>query len=273
VDLIDFQSAQPAIRSLHKVSSWRCASKAAFLSVQQVPRAPDAMDDDDLSPSEREHLHVGDSVKSVYVLDLVDSKLVDVARDYMQNWVVAMEELEANGGSVIISDVSGSYLVQHYLLTSALAFVQRQDSYIRRWQGAECRSNGTARACHQVPARSVRAQHWHELRLLGFYTGSISSAETGNISKGSRPKPEVVFATSSGTIGIIADIGPQDSQMLSELQLNMDGVVKGPLVDWRKWVFVAGSWISADSFVRYRELHSEGTTKAPGTAGFLDGNL
>lgn len=49
-----------------------------------------------------------------------------------------------------------------------------------------------------------------------------------------RPKPEVVFATSSGTIGIIADIRPEDSQLLSELQLNMDGIVKGPVVDWRK---------------------------------------
>lgn len=29
----------------------------------------------------------------------------------------------------------------------------------------------------------------------------------------------------------------------------------------------------ADALSRYRELHSEGTTKAPGTAGFLDGNL
>jgi hypothetical protein len=137
VDLIDFQSAQPAIRSLHKVSSWRCASKAAFLSVQQVPRASDAMDDDDLSPSEREHLHVGDSVKSVYVLDLVDNKLVDVARDYMQNWVVAMEELEANGGSVIISDVSAISWARLFL-TSASSF--RIMSRPSRLKTARCRT-------------------------------------------------------------------------------------------------------------------------------------
>lgn len=51
---------------------------------------------------------------------------------------------------------------------------------------------------------------------------------------GGRPKPEVVFATSSGTLGVIAEIGAQESQLLSELQLNMDGLVKGPLIDWRK---------------------------------------
>lgn len=71
-----------------------------------IPRADDAMEEDDRPIAETERLHVGDSVKSVYVLELVDGKLCDVARDYMQNWVVAMEELEANGGSVIISDVS-----------------------------------------------------------------------------------------------------------------------------------------------------------------------
>jgi hypothetical protein len=51
---------------------------------------------------------------------------------------------------------------------------------------------------------------------------------------GGRPKPEVVFATSSGTLGVIAEIGAQESQLLSELQLNMDGLVKGPLIDWKK---------------------------------------
>lgn len=108
VDLLDFNAGESVDVALQKTSSWGCASKAAFLSVQQIRRADDAMDDEDLSPTEIERLHVGDSVKSVYVLDLVNGKLCDIARDYMQNWVVAMEELEANGGSVIISDVSRS---------------------------------------------------------------------------------------------------------------------------------------------------------------------
>jgi hypothetical protein len=43
-----------------------------------------------------------------------------------------------------------------------------------------------------------------------------------------------VFATSSGTIGIIADLGAKEASLLSELQLNMDGLVKGPSMDWKK---------------------------------------
>lgn len=64
--------------------------------------------------------------------------------------------------------------------------------------------------------------------------GSITNVDSGSGLTGGRPKPEVVFTTSSGTIGVIAEIGAQESQLLSELQLNMDGLVKGPLVGWRK---------------------------------------
>lgn len=77
-------------------------------------------------------------------------------------------------------------------------------------------------------------RHFPSMHILIHLAGSISNAESGGISAGIRPKPEVVFATSSGTIGIVADIEPEDSQLLSELQLNMDGIVKGPMVDWRK---------------------------------------
>lgn len=112
VDLLEFDTAQPVDNALQKIASWGCASKAAFLSVQRIPRPADTMDDDDAPSVLRERLHVGDSVKSVYVLELAGSKLVDVARDYMQNWVVAMEELNANDGSVVISDVSNGFAPQ-----------------------------------------------------------------------------------------------------------------------------------------------------------------
>lgn len=93
-------------------------------------------------------------------------------------------------------------------------------------------------ALHELVTKFQRGQYRCFVGLTSAYsgapTGSLSSTESGPLSAGLRPKPEVVFATSSGTIGIIADIGPQDSQLLSELQLNMDGVIKGPSVDWRK---------------------------------------
>ena len=81
------------------------------------------MEEEDRPSIRKERLHVGDSVKSVYVLDLLDGKLCDVARDYMQNWVVAMEELEANGGSVIISDVGAPLLSESRDVDVLLALV------------------------------------------------------------------------------------------------------------------------------------------------------
>lgn len=48
-------------------------------------------------------------------------------------------------------------------------------------------------------------------------------------------RPEVIFATSSGRVGIIADLyDPKVSNTLNELQRNLDSVVTGPAMDWRK---------------------------------------
>lgn len=93
-------------------------------------------------------------------------------------------------------------------------------------------------ALHELITKFQRGQSCHDIshrtHILIHLAGSIANADSGGMSADIRPKPEVVFATSSGTIGIIADIRPEDSQLLSELQLNMDGIVKGPVVDWRK---------------------------------------
>lgn len=70
-------------------------------------------------------------------------------------------------------------------------------------------------------------------------------------------KPELIFATSSGRIGIIADIGENESSILNELQRNMDSMVHGPKMDWR----------------RYREIHTEGNARPRPTVGFIDGDF
>jgi hypothetical protein len=53
-----------------------------------------------------ERLHVGDGMRSIFVLKQ-DAKghLVDVARDMRPHWVITMEELDADGGAVAFSDV------------------------------------------------------------------------------------------------------------------------------------------------------------------------
>ncbi|KAJ9123878.1 hypothetical protein QFC22_000666 [Naganishia vaughanmartiniae] len=222
VDLLDFNStAKDKNAALSKLSSWECASKAAFLSVQSLPLEEADSSDPSEYPNCRQRLHVGDSVKSVYVLER-DSKgqLCDVARDYMQHWVVAMEELEADGGSVVISDLS--YNVK------TLTFETGK-------------------------VHNAGAMAFHEL-ITKFQRGFLNNVEPNNTAG---HKPEVVFATSSGTIGIIADLGTKEASLLSELQLNMDGLVKGPSTDWKT----------------YRAIHMEGTSKASPTAGFVDGDF
>ncbi len=49
-------------------------------------------------------------------------------------------------------------------------------------------------------------------------------------------RSEVLFATTSGALRSIADIGENESKILSDLQRNMDEVVTGPGVSWRAWV-------------------------------------
>jgi len=70
-------------------------------------------------------------------------------------------------------------------------------------------------------------------------------------------RPEVVFATSSGRLGVIADLSEPEAKILRELQLNMENLVTGPEIPWS----------------RYREIHAEGNAKPRPALGFIDGDL
>lgn len=94
VDLLKFEDD----KSLSSVSSWGSCFIASCLSVQRLQ---------DPSGEWKERLHVGDGMRSVFALDLIDgTQLMDVGRDMKPHWVVSMEELEADGGAVAIADVS-----------------------------------------------------------------------------------------------------------------------------------------------------------------------
>jgi DNA damage-binding protein 1 len=70
-------------------------------------------------------------------------------------------------------------------------------------------------------------------------------------------QPELVFATSSGRLGIIGDLNEGEAKILRELQLNMESLVTGPEIPWS----------------RYREIHAEGNAKPRPPLGFIDGDL
>jgi DNA damage-binding protein 1 len=88
--------------------------------------------------------------------------------------------------------------------------------------------------------------------LTGVSLGSLIPGQ-----ESSSLQPELVFATSSGRLGIIADLGNNESQILRELQLNMESLVTGPEIPWS----------------RYREIHAEGNAKPRPALGFIDGDL
>lgn len=48
--------------------------------------------------------------------------------------------------------------------------------------------------------------------------------------------PELLFATSSGRLGVIADLKPLESKVLREVQLNMESLVAGPEMTWSRCV-------------------------------------
>ena len=60
-----------------------------------------------LDNGNKQRLHVGDGMRSVCALERGSKgELVDVARDMRPHWVLTMEELDADGGAVALSDVS-----------------------------------------------------------------------------------------------------------------------------------------------------------------------
>lgn len=94
-----------ADESLQRISSWGSAFQAECLSVQTYK--------DDIDGKDKQRLHVGDGMRSVFALELEtedESKiLTDVGRDMKPHWVLTMAELEAEGGAVILSDVSSGF--------------------------------------------------------------------------------------------------------------------------------------------------------------------
>jgi DNA damage-binding protein 1 len=88
--------------------------------------------------------------------------------------------------------------------------------------------------------------------LMRHPAGTLAPAG-GNLSS----NPEILFATSSGRIGVVADLNESESEILRQLQLNMENLITGPEIVWS----------------RYREIHTEGNSKPRPAVGFIDGDL
>lgn len=70
-------------------------------------------------------------------------------------------------------------------------------------------------------------------------------------------EPPLIFATSSGRIGIVAELNdPKQSDPLNMLALNLDHVIQGPDITRQE----------------YRKLHAEGNARSQEAQGIIDGD-
>ncbi|GAA6052742.1 hypothetical protein NBRC10513_006811 [Rhodotorula toruloides] len=180
-------------------------------------------------------LIVGDALRSLTVLRYTASpqpKLLEVAKDYRSRYMVGVEDLGR--------DSTGA------------------DRYI----GAETDLNLFAVSRHPQQAagnlanaatlQDAGAFHLGEL-VTRFRTGSlgdlIGDANTTVV-------PRLVYSTSAGTIGVIADLDAASSRILSDLERNMREFVKG---------------VGGLEQEEYRAFKAD-KVKTPST-GFIDGDF
>ncbi|KAG6831954.1 hypothetical protein H0H92_006555 [Tricholoma furcatifolium] len=133
---------------------------------------------------------VGDQVSSVSLLEVVDGKIQNLARDYGPRWPVAVEAVDKN--SIIASNFDSN------LLTLKLTRTLGRSSL-------ECDGN---------------------YYVADFVTKFIRGSLTSSSSKNMDIEASHVFFTSSGRIGVILDVTePTLSLHLTSLQRNLAGVV------------------------------------------------
>ncbi|KAL1411075.1 hypothetical protein Q8F55_002024 [Vanrija albida] len=176
-----------------------------------------------VSPANKVHdedrLVVGDAMRSILILDIDDESGVirSDQRDMASHSVRALDGIEDGGPGVIIADSHSNLLTL------------RLNEEIER---------GAHFGLHEDVAR---------LRI-GSLAPPTTSADV--------LRPELLFATTSGRLGIIGELGTSAARTLGDLQRNMDKHFKGPGgVDWKT-------------------LRRGGTSLLPKeTAGFIDGDF
>ncbi|KAL8286521.1 hypothetical protein RQP46_004538 [Phenoliferia psychrophenolica] len=174
-------------------------------------------------------LLVGDAMRSVTLLRLGTTPYVleEVARDYRALYMAAIAPLGTNDEFIGAETDLNLFTVQKENVTTARSMADE----------------------HALSPRGVF--HLGEM-VTRFCSGSFVPQYGDNPSEGTR----LVYATSAGSLGVIAELDDATSKTMSELERNLRQVIEG----------VGGLEHEA-----WRSFKSERTVRPP--AGFLDGNF
>ncbi|KAM0754809.1 DNA damage-binding protein 1b [Meredithblackwellia eburnea MCA 4105] len=173
---------------------------------------------------------VADAMRSLTLLELKTSPyaLNEVARDYRAFYMTANAALDANDEFIGSESDLNLFTVQKENVT-------------------------TARSMADEHALSPRGA-FHLGEMVSKFTPGSFVPQFGEVRNGT--SAHLVYATSAGSLGVIAGVDEDSSKVLSELERNL-----------REVVVTAGELSHED----WRSFKSERTMRPP--AGFIDGNL
>ncbi|GAA5973926.1 hypothetical protein JCM21900_005000 [Sporobolomyces salmonicolor] len=212
-------SLDPAAGSLSLVATW----SGAFIALT-------------LAPGPSSTLVVGDALRSITLLRFSSSprpQLDELAKDYASRYMVGVEALGGDAHEFLGAETDLN-----------LFTVQRTDE-----QAAQ-RSLEDAGTLHPAGA-------FHLGELVSRFRHGVFGQQYGDRSTGpNAARPEWVYATSAGSIGVMAELDPAASRLLSGLERNLRGVVPG----------VGG--LTQEAFRAYKS-----NRRTLPSAGFVDGSF
>ncbi|PWN20706.1 hypothetical protein BCV69DRAFT_299186 [Microstroma glucosiphilum] len=281
---MEVDSREPQMR-LRQHSRWGCAFIACTLS----PIA-----------DEPQRFLVGDGLRSLCVLrvDAATGALSEIARDCDPFWTTACSSLDSKSQTFIGADISFNlFTAQRATLAPETKRRIEREAEKRRERAERGEGSAALGSSNDPPVLNVddevegewshimeRRGAWHYGDLInrfregslvakattGTATGSGSAASTTTTAAGAAAPPidpRLVFCTSSGALGIISTLDESASQVLSQVERNLQEYLSAPSSSASSSLAPLGE-ISARE---YRTLRTDHRTAEP--VGFIDGDV
>lgn len=255
----DMDEDEGHARALVPLSKWGCAFVACTLSS---------------SVAQPNRVVVGDALRSLCVLEVEGQrgKISEIARDCDPFWTTACCTLDNASQTYIGADISFNVYTSQRAKLSAETRRRMQRDEERRKDRAERGDETAAVASSNNPPLPPADEDWsHVMERRGaWHYGDLinrlreatlvsreMSSLTSKLSSGAPAiDPRLVFATSSGAVGIISHLDEATGKVLSEVERNLQSVLP-PVgnIQYNDW----------------RTLRTDHRTSAP--AGFIDGDF
>ncbi|GAA5877302.1 hypothetical protein JCM3774_001631 [Rhodotorula dairenensis] len=163
-------------------------------------------------------LIVGDALRSVTLLSYVppatapmQAQLKELGKDYRARYMVAVEALSSDGGDGKVERIVGAD-------ADLNLFTLERDAQV------------AARSLADAGVLAAQGQ-WHVGQVVSrFRRGALTrqhdaSGGANGISSTTYVQPQLVYTTSAGSIGVIAEIDAESGRVLSALERNLRGVI------------------------------------------------